>query len=202
MTQWEEQLPPLARERLARIGDLSTEEKERVRELDQLTETLSRYFKHELTTDELWEGLKRHKEDGKESLLVEAQARLLDSLSLDSTAAELDRRQEAIVGIETLKPSPNTSALESGLNSIRDLLGRYKNEMEQAYRKLSDQVARDPQSRLQKVNQGGVTQVVELSVEEAIRLSPEWNRFVTDHRRRYVEEFSRAVERLRLAMSQ
>ncbi|MDY6918488.1 MAG: thioredoxin [Chloroflexota bacterium] len=79
MGQWEEDLPPLVRARLARIGEASPEEKARMKELQDLDSLLARFFKDEVEADEFYERLKEYEGQGKQFLLHEAQARLKES---------------------------------------------------------------------------------------------------------------------------
>jgi len=76
MSEWEEQLPPIMREKLAKIGELTPEEKERMKEKEWLESILSKYYKGDLDSKGLWERLK----GSKQSLLSMAQLRIMESL--------------------------------------------------------------------------------------------------------------------------
>jgi hypothetical protein len=197
MAQWEEKLPPIIRERLARIGEATPEEKEQMRDSERLNSLLSEFYKGELDSEGLWKRLKRYREQGKGSLLREAQLKLIDSLNLGSAVAEFQKRKEGILATETLKENQNTPMLELHLNSIESLQRRYKDEMEQAYNSLKMQVERNPQLRIQQVKQGQTTIVMQLSVDEAIKINPEWKSFMTEHERRYSQEFAKVIGRLK-----
>jgi len=197
MAEWEEKLPPIMREKLARIGEVTPQEKEKMKDLDRLTSLLAEFHKGELNSEGLWKELKGFKEKGKGYLLREAQTKLIDSLSLGSINAEFQRRKEGIIAIETLKKHPNTAMLEQDLNSIARLQAKYREEMEQAYNFLKTKVERNPQLRLQQVRQGQATIVMELSVDEAVRMSVEWKNFVANHEKHYSQEFARTIEKLK-----
>jgi len=197
MSEWEEKLPPIMREKLARIGEVTQEEKERMKDLDQLTSLLSEFYKGELDSEGLWKELKGYKDKGKGYLLREAQMKLIDSLSLGSAAVELQKRKGGILAIENLKQDQNTAMLELGLDSIGGLQKSYKDEIEQAYDNLKAQVERNPQLRMQQVRQGQTTIVVQLTVDEAIKSSQEWNNFVANHEKRHSQEFAKIIEELR-----
>ena len=113
MTNWQKDLPPIARERLARIGGLTQEEKERMRNSEKVNSLLSEFHQDRIDPESLW---RRLKEEGKPSLLREAQARLIDSLSFGDTPAELQRRRDGILATETLKEEQNTPVVELSLN--------------------------------------------------------------------------------------
>ena len=197
MPEWEDNLPPIARQKLAKIGEVSSEEKQRLKDLNLLTSMLSKFYQGELGSEDLWRELKGYKEQGKEYLLREAQLKLLDSLHPGVTAAELKKRREGLLAIETLKDTQNTSILEMSLNSIEGLQKRYKEGVDQAYNELKAQVERNPQLRMQRVKQGQNTIVVQLTVDETIKGSPQWKSFMTNQEKTYNQEFAGTIERLK-----
>jgi len=194
MKNWEEDLPPIARERLARIGELTREEKEKVIDFEKVNSLLSEFYQGQIDPEKLW---KRLKEEGKPSLLREAQMRLIDSLNFGSTPAELQRKRDGILAIETLKEEQNTSVVDLNLNMIEDLQNRYKAEIEQAYTVIRAEVERNPQLRVKQVQQGQNTMIVQLTVDEAIKQLPQWRDFLSDQEKRYSQEFAKVVEKLK-----
>lgn len=76
MGEWEDKLPPLMREKLARIGEASPEEKARMKELGNLNSLLAEYFGGALDSEGLYQRLKGYESQGKQFLLKEAQTRL------------------------------------------------------------------------------------------------------------------------------
>lgn len=194
MKNWEKDLPPIARERLAKIGDLTQEEKEKMVDSERVNSLLSEFYQGQIDPESLW---KRLKEEGKSSLLREAQIRLVDSLSFGSTPAELRRKRDGILAIETLKEGQNTSIVELNLNLVEDLQKRYKAEIEQAYNGIRTEVEGNPQLRVKQVQQGQNTMVVQLSVDEAIKQLPQWQDFLSDQEKRYSREFAKVMEKLK-----
>ncbi|MEW6141714.1 MAG: hypothetical protein AB1597_00965 [Chloroflexota bacterium] len=197
MATWEDKLPPIMREKLAGIGDLTPEEKARMKAAEQLSGILAAFYKGDIDADGLWQKLKPLKDEGKGSLLKEAQLQLIDSLTLNSTGLELQKRKSGIVAIETLKSQATTSALEQMLGTIDALQGRYKKELQQGYDYLKAEVERDPRARVRQVKQGQQTVVVQLTVDEAVKSSQEWQNFVAEHEKRFSQEFSRIIDRLK-----
>ena len=193
MINWEKDLPPIARERLARIGKLTQEEKERMIDSERINPLLSEFYQGRIDAETLW---KRLKEAGKPSLWRETQMRLVDSLSFGSTPAELQRRRDGILAIETLKEEQNTSIVELNLNLMEDLQKRYRAEIEQAYNSIRAEVERNPQLRLKQVQQGQNTMVIQLTVDEAIKQLPQWQDFLSNQERRYGQEFAKVMEKL------
>ena len=197
MGEWEEKLPPIMREKLARIGEVTPEEKESMKEIEQLTSILSEFYKGKINPEGLWKKLKEYKEKGKGYLLKEAQVRLLDSLNLAGDAVELQKRRRGIIAIETIKEDQNTALLEQGLNSLEGLQKRYFEEIEEAYSSLKAQVERNPQLRMQQVQQGQASMVVQLTVDEAVKNSAEWKNFAAHHEKGYSQEFAKVVDKLK-----
>jgi len=194
MRNWDKDLPPLARERLAKIGELTPEEKEKMVDSEKVDSLLSEFYLGQIDSDSLW---KKLKEEGKPSLLREAQMRLIDSLSFGSTIVELQRKRDGILAIETLKEEQNTSIVELNLNLVEDLQKRYRAEMEQAYNGIRTEVERNPQLRVKQVQQEQSTMLVELSVDEAIKQLPQWQDFLSNQEKRYSQEFAKLTEKLK-----
>ena len=197
MRNWEKELPPIARERLAKVGDLTQEEKEKMVDSEKVKSLLSEFYQGQIDPESLW---KRLKEEGKPSLLREAQMKLVDSLGFGSTPAELQRKRDGILAIETLKEEQNTSIIELNLNLIEDLQKRYRAEIEQAYNGIKTQVEGNPQLRVKQVQQGQNTMVVQLSVDEAIKQLPQWREFLSNQEKRYNQEFTKVIEKLKMEL--
>ena len=194
MENWDESLSPIARERLARIGELNSEEKETMLGAEKVDALLSEYYQGRIGPDDLWQRLRA---EGKPSLLKHAQVRLVESLSFGSTPVELQRKKEGILAIETLKREQNTSALESDLKLIEQLQKAYRLEIDQAYGGIKAEVERNPRLRVKQVQQGQNTVMVQLTVDEAIKQLPQWRDFLSSQEQRYGQEFVRAVEKLK-----
>ncbi|NWF77545.1 MAG: hypothetical protein HXY36_02965 [Chloroflexi bacterium] len=194
MKDWDKDLPPIARERLARIGEFSQEEKEKMIDSEKVNSLLSEFYQGQIDPESLW---KRLKEEGKPSLLREAQIRLLDSLNFGSTPAELQKKRDGILAIETLKEEQNTSVIEQNLSLLEKLQKRYKAEIEQAYNGIRAEVERNPRLRLKQVQQGQNTMIVQLTVDEAIKQFPQWQDFLSNQEKRYRQEFAKVIEKLK-----
>jgi hypothetical protein len=194
MRNWEKELPPIARERLAKIGELTREEKEKMIDSEKVNALLSEFYQGQIAPESLW---KKLKEEGKPSLLRETQIRLVDSLSFGSNPAELQRKRDGILAIETLKEGQNTSIVELNLNLMEDLQKRYRAEIEQAYNVIRAEVERNPQLRVKQVPQGQSTMIIQLTVDEAIKQFPQWRDFISDQEKRYSQEFAKVVEKLK-----
>jgi hypothetical protein len=193
MGNWEKDLSPIARERLAKIGKPTREEKEKMLDSAKVTSLLSEFYQGQIEPESLW---KRLKEEGKPSLLREAQVRLVDSLSFGIPPAELQRKREGILAIETLKEEQNTSVIELNLNRMDELQKRYRAEIEQAYNGIKAEVEKNPRLRMKQVQQGQNTMVVQLTIDEAIKQLPQWQDFLSNQEKRYSQEFASTKEKL------
>ena len=194
MRNWEKDLSPIARERLAKIGELTQEEKERMIDSEKVNSLISEFHQGQINPESLW---KKLKEEGKPSLLRQAQVRLLDSLSFGIPPAELQRKGEGILAIETLKEEQNTSVIELNLNRIEESQKRYRAEIEQAYDGIRAEVERNPRLRAKQVQKGQNTMVIQLTVDEAIKQLPQWRDFLSNQEKRYSQEFTSIMENLK-----
>jgi hypothetical protein len=193
MGNWEKGLSPIARERLAKIGEFTREEKEKMLDSEKVTSLLSEFHQGQINAETLWSRLK---EEGKPSLLREAQVRLVDSLSFGVPPAELQRKREGILAMEALKKERNTSVIELNLNRIDELQKRYRAEIEQAYNGIRAEVEKNPRLRMKQVQQGQNTMVVQLTIDEAIKQLPQWQDFLSNQGKRYSQEFASTKEKL------
>jgi len=191
------ELSPLAKERLARIGAVSQEEKERLRQSRELDSLLSEYFKDELDTDGLWKRLRVLKEQTGEPVVEEAQGKLVDTLRLQMSQEDFEQRRQAILGIETMKSEGKYSSLDLVLNSIEALRQKYTQLKEQTYQQLKEAV----ESQLRAVAQQAITQGlkvnVEGSIEANVKNSPRWKQFISRHDSVGEQMFNSYIARLR-----
>ncbi len=194
------ELSPLARERLARIGALSEEERERLKQSEDLDSLLSEYFSGELDTDGLWKRLKGLKQQRGESVPREVQARLVDTLRLRMGQEDFEQRRDAILAIETMKAEGKYSTLEVALDSIEAVRNKYLQAKQQAYEQLKAGL----QSQLQAAAQQAKAQGMEIdmggSLDANARNSPQWKDFISQHEESSEEMFGSYIGRLRDAI--
>ena len=115
------ELSPLAKEKLASIGELTDEEKARLKYSEQLTSLLAEYFTNELSPDDLWKELKKLKDEGRGFLLKDAQLKILDVIRLSSSDVDINKLHRGLLAAETLKDDGDYGGLEHELKSIEDL---------------------------------------------------------------------------------
>ena len=191
------ELSPLARERLAKIGALSEEEKERAKQSGELDALLSQYFKANISSEDLWKELKSLKEQSDEPIVKEAQDKLIDTLRLQMSQEDFDQRRNAILAIETIKGEGKYSSLELVLNSIAALCQKYTQAKKQTYEQLKSTVEGQLQAVAQQVIEQGLKVDLESSVEANIKNSPQWKDFISSHEKSYGEMFNTYIAKLR-----
>ncbi|MCX7911714.1 MAG: hypothetical protein N2506_01935 [Dehalococcoidales bacterium] len=130
------ELSPLAQERLARIGELSEEEKTRLKYSVGLSYLLADFFTGRLNADGLWKELKKHKDEGRAFMLRDAQRKILDAMQLSTRDREMEKLVRGLLAAESLKDSPNYSALEHELKALDELRSRYRKERTRTLEKL------------------------------------------------------------------
>jgi len=79
MANWDEKLPPIMRERLARIKSETPEEAQKRRDIEGLDFLLTEFYRGLLQPQELYQRLKKYEDEGKQFLLTEAKTRLKSS---------------------------------------------------------------------------------------------------------------------------
>ena len=182
------ELSPLAKERLARIGEPSEEEKERLKHCQKLSYLLSSYFTGKLSVDSLWARLKEYKDEGKESLIKEAQLDLASAISLGADEQSLKRSCEGILAAETLKDNSKYNILEAKLRSIESLCKQYKKGREQAFDTIKSNIEKQVQAIAQQMARKSRKELavdVKGSAELSVTSSPQWKEFISRHEKEY-----------------
>jgi len=194
------ELSPLAREKLAKIGELTEEEKAKLKYAGQLNALLADYFTHKLSTDDLWKELKKHKEEGQAGILKEAQLKLLDTLNLTVSDADFDNRRKAMLAVETLKDGNDYLRLEQDLKSLENLRRQYREEIEKTYKILKSRVEQQVKQATQQLSRQAAAQGaaidIEGSVEASTKATPEWKSFMAKHESTYNQKFKDYLDKL------
>jgi len=192
------ELSPLAKERLARIGALSPQEKERMRRSSELDSVLSQYFQGELSSEDLWKKLKSLKDQSDETIVKEAQGKLVDTLRLQMKQEDFGQRRSAILALETMKGEGKYSSLELILNSIEALRQKYTQVKEQAYEQLKAGIEPQLKAITEQAIKQGLKIDIDSSLDANIKNSPQWKDFISQHEKASGEMFNDYIARLRL----
>ena len=194
------ELSPLARERLAKIGAISPQERERLKRSGELDSVLSQYFKGELSSDDLWKRLKALREQAGEPITTEAQSKLVDTLRLQMSQEDFDQRRQVLLAIETMKPDGKYSRLELVLNSIQTLRQKYAQLKEKTYQQLKSAVESQLRAVAQQAMRQGMKINMEGSVDANVKNSPQWKQFISQHDSASEEMFKGYIAKLRELM--
>ncbi len=184
----------IAMEKAEKIGMLSQEEKEKIKDEEKVISILSEFYHGKLDSNGLWQQLKGEKPP---PLLRMAQINLIDSLSLGSLQEELQMRKKGILAIETLKDNPNTAVIESALHEIEELQKDYEEMKKQVVEDLRKQIEMHPQLRMQPVRtpDGKTVMQMTVSVDEAVKAK--LDDYFAEHQKQYDQEFSGIVQMLK-----
>jgi len=191
------ELSPLAKERLARIGALSPEEMARARRSSELDSRLSQYFKGELSSEDLWKELKSLKDQSDESIVKEAQIKLVNTLRLQMKQEDFEQRRSAILALETMKGDGKYSSMELIFNSIGDLRQKYTQAKEQAYEQLKASIEPQLKAITEQAIKQGLKIDIDSSLDANIKNSPQWKDFISQHEKAGSEMFNDYIARLR-----
>ena len=183
----------IAMEKAEKLSSLSQKEKEKIDIDKKIEPVISRFFKNELDPEGLWRELK----DEKNPVLKQFQEKLIDSLTMGLKQDELERRKNAVLALENLKKNPDTAYVEKLLNTLEDIGMRSVEEKDSFYNELKSIIEKNPRLQLRQVESGGRKAAVRITVEEAINQSKDWQEFVSQHEKRFSQDFTSCVEKIR-----
>jgi hypothetical protein len=193
------ELSPLARERLAKAGELSPEEKEKLKLNEELTSILSDFFTGKLDNDGLWMKMKEYQDRGKESIIKETQLRLIHTLSLGGSDADFKRYSSGALSLETLKSPNRYPEIESLMKNVGKMRQEYEDARAKAFAAMKngirDQVRRAAEQIARQNPDKGVVDM-ESSIEASVRNSPQWRQFIVGHEGEYGQRFGDIVNKL------
>jgi len=179
-----------------KLGALSIEEKEKIRDEEKIRAILGDFYQGKLDANSLWQRLKGNKP----SLLPTVQIYLIDALGLGNSQEELQMRKQGILGVETLKEKPKTAEIESGLRSIETLQKEYQETKEKVLADLRRQIEQNPQLRMRPVTtpNGRTVMQMAVSVDEAVKAR--LAELLSEHEKQYNQAFSEVIEELKEAV--
>jgi len=111
MVDWEKELPPIMRERLAEVGEVTQEDKVKIKELENLDSLLKEFYQGQLDAKGLWEKLKEFEEEGKQFLLRGAYTKLKGSFKWKGLPIKFEERSDGTLSIEFREEEEEEEAL-------------------------------------------------------------------------------------------
>ncbi len=94
---------------------------------EDLKKIMGPFFKGEMDAEDLWQELKEEQED----VLSEAQLMLVESIGLRNSTDQIKRRQEAVIALESLRESENSSYFEKSFTQAQSLQQQYETQKQQ-----------------------------------------------------------------------
>jgi hypothetical protein len=182
----------IAMEKAGSIGALSGEEKERMKDEEEVTSILREFYNRRIDSNGLWQQL----QGSKTTLLRMVQMNIIKSLGLGNATEELENRMHGILAIETLKKKPNTAIIESALRAVRDLQKDYEGMKQRVMEDLKRQIEMHPQLRMQPVRtpDGRTVRQITLSVDDAVKAK--LGEYLSEQEKQYNEEFAGIIREL------
>jgi len=112
MVEWEKELPPIMRERLAEVGEVTQEDRARIKELENLDSLLKEFYQGQLDAKSLWERLTEFEEEGKQFLLRDAYAKLKGSFKWKGLPIKFEERSDGTLSIKFREEEEEALVLE------------------------------------------------------------------------------------------
>jgi hypothetical protein len=194
------ELSPLARERLAKAGELSESEKEKMRLETDLTGIMADFFTKKIDSEGLWKRLKPYKDKGNEAMVKETQLRLAHTLSVGGSNLDFDRYAGAILNIETLKGKSSYQDIESNLELMRNLRKKYITEKDGSFVALKERMGSQVRKAAQQMamQSGKKNSAIDLegSIDASVKASPQWRDFIVKFENSYSSQFEALLAKL------
>lgn len=193
------ELSPLARERLAKAGELSEAEKENLRLESDLTGIMAEFFTKKLDSEGLWQRLKLYKDKGNISVVKETQLRLAHTLSVGGSDLDFERYSSAILSLETLKTDNEYPAIGSVLDLMKNLRKKYISEKDSAFTQLKERLGTQVRKAAQQMamqNQRSGTIDIEGSIDASVKASSQWRDFIVKFENSYSSQFEALLTKL------
>jgi len=125
MPDWEKELPPRIRERLAEAGEVTQEDKTRMKELDNLGSLLKEFFKGQLDAKGLWERLKEFEDQGKQFLLRDAYTKLKGSFKWRGLPIKFEETSDGTLSIQFREEEEKALVLELTESNFDEAVKNY-----------------------------------------------------------------------------
>lgn len=122
---WEKELPPIMRERLARSGEVTPEDKERIKDLENLDSLLKEFYADLLDSAGLWKRLKEFQDQGKQFLLKEAYTKLKRSFKWKRLPIRFEERNDGTLTIEFREEEEKDLVLELTDSNFAEAVKKY-----------------------------------------------------------------------------
>jgi hypothetical protein len=182
----------IALEKSKKINKLSPQELSEIKQEKKIDSILAKYYKNQIESDELWKVLKGFSN----KLLIKAQNNFIQSLSFQSNDYEIEKRKNGILAIENLKEDNQSSNIEIYLEQLKNIRDEFQKNKEKIIENLKEELERDPQKRLQTLQQGNQIVIKQLSLEEALEQNTQLKQNLNHFEKQLKEKFNLVKEKL------
>lgn len=125
MADKEKELPPIMRERLAKVGEVTQEDKERMKEFENLDSLLKEFYQGQLDAKGLWQRLKEFEGQGKQFLLRDAYTKLKGSFKWKGLPIKFEERSDGTLSIEFREGEEKILVLELTDSNFDEVVKSY-----------------------------------------------------------------------------
>lgn len=182
----------IALEKSKNINKLSPQELSEIKQEKKIDSILAKYYKDQIESDELWKVLKGFSN----KLLIKAQNNFIQSLTFQNNDYEVEKRKNGILAIENLKEDNQSSDIEIYLEQLKNIRNEFQKNKEKIIENLKEELERDPQKRLQTLQQGNQIVVKQLSLEEALERNTQLKQNLNQLEKQLKEKFNLVKEKL------
>jgi len=194
------ELSPLAKEKLAKIGELSNEERDKLKCNEELTALLSDYFTDKIDIEGLQSKLTKFRENGHSPMIKETQLRLLHAMTLGGSDSDFDRCRNGVLVCETLKERNRHLDLEQNLKSIENLRRQYHQEKEEAFDSMKEGIKSKVTMAAQQMARQNMNKNVSVDIENSIaasvKASHQWRDFIFKHEKAYGARYNDCLAKI------
>lgn len=182
----------IALEKSKNINKLNPQELSEIKQEKKIDSILAKYYKDQIESDELWKVLKGFSN----KLLIKAQNNFIQSLAFQNNDYEIEKRKNGILAIENLKEDNQSSDIEIYLEQLKNIRNEFQKNKEKIIENLKEELERDPQKRLQTLQQGNQIVVKQLSLEEALERNTQLKQNLNQLEKQLKEKFNLVKEKL------
>jgi len=182
----------IAIEKSKKIDKLGPQEMAEIKQEEKIAGILAKYYKDEIQPDDLWHYLKGISN----KYLVKAQNNFLQSLTFQSNVYEVKKRKNGILAIENLKQNSQSSNIEFYLDQLKKIQDDFQKDKEQLIQNAKEELQRDPQKRLQTLQQGNQIILKQMSLEEALEQNQQLKQHLNQVEKQFKKKYNLGKEKL------
>ena len=117
-------------------------------------------------------------------------------MTFQSNAYEIEKRKNGILAIENLKKTDQVSDIELYFEQLNKVLDGFQKHKQELIQDLKDELERDPQKRLQALQQGNQIVLKQISLEEAIEQNQPLKQNLDQLEKQFKRKFNLVKEKL------